>query len=362
VPFYVVGRALGFHSASEHRVHENLSLWWQTLWGAMVPFAALLVLMWDRARRQARAGALPAVLALGFGTLMLPHAANLYGHALAGLFAFGAWVVLDRGRGAARSLGTAGLLAGLAVSVEYHTAIIGVVVAVVAAIRWRGRAWWLALGAALPLAMTALYQQVAFGRPWHLAYTYLTTTSNDGHYGIPSPTQLADIVAGAHGLLLTSPVILLAVAAAIVVARDGRGAARTDARVALAVFVPYFLLVAGWTGTPLLEQPGPRYLIPALPFLAAPLAGMWARFRPVAVITALWGGAVMVAGSVTMHLVRPHDQPFHVYFSNVLDRRFNPTLWSIMFGPAGVFVYVGLIAVAGLGLLRAQRRLVGDAT
>ena len=36
---------------------------------------------------------------------------------------------------------------------------------------------------------------------------------------------------------------------------------------------PYLVLCAGWSGLPLLEEPGPRYLIPALPFLAVPLAG-----------------------------------------------------------------------------------------
>ena len=35
---------------------------------------------------------------IGFGSMLLPYGANLYGHALAAVFAFGAWFVLDRRR------------------------------------------------------------------------------------------------------------------------------------------------------------------------------------------------------------------------------------------------------------------------
>jgi hypothetical protein len=352
VPVYLVGRVLGIDGAAEMRASGDLGLWWQALWGAMVPFAVTVALMYVVAARFAPRAAVPAALAIGFGTIMLPHAASLYGHALAALLGYAAWCMLDRSGGSRRQLAFAGLLAAGAISVEYHTAIVVAVVGVVAIARWKRHALWCLVGAVPPALMTAIYHRAAFGHAWRLPYEYYAgelgdVPTTEGGYALPSVRDLVDVVAGRHGLLFVSPVVLVALVAAYLVAR-GRGTndARTHSLVALAVFVPYALLVAGWSGTPLLEEPGPRYLIPALPFLAVPLAVMWDRCRPAALVTSVWGAAVCAAGTVTLLFVAPGNAPFHVYFERVARFDFNPTVWSMAVGPIGAVVYVAVIAIA----------------
>jgi hypothetical protein len=360
VPFYLAGRVLGFRSAVHLRGTGDLGMWWQTLWGAMVPFAALVALMYATASRFAPRRALHAALALSFGTLMLPHAVNLYGHALAGLFAFGAWRVLDDAEGRRGRLVLAGALAASAVAVEYHTAIVLIALAVIAAVRWRRRALWAALGVVPPAVIAMVYQTAAFGRPWRVPYGFYGGTvghsvASGGGYSVPSPRQFADIVVGVHGLLFASPIVIVAVAAAVVVARRATSDVRTHALLALGVFVPYWVLIAGWSGTPILEQPGPRYLIPTLPFLAVPLALVWERARTIALVTALWGAAVMIAGAVTSHLVAPNDPPWHVYFQRVAHREFASTIWSMLAGRAGIVCWIATVGAAAWVLARARR-------
>ncbi len=92
IPAYAIGRALGADSPSRLRVDDNLTLWLVTVWSVTLPFAALVMLLYLMAARFARRGIAVAVaLALGFGTLLLPFADNLFGHILAALLGFGAW-------------------------------------------------------------------------------------------------------------------------------------------------------------------------------------------------------------------------------------------------------------------------------
>jgi uncharacterized membrane protein len=365
VPVYLVGRWFGAEPAAQLRATGDLGLWWQTLWGAMVPFAITVALMFAMASRFAPRRAVAAALAIGFGTIMLPHAASLYGHALAGCLVFGAWCALDRGQGRhghAPTLVLAGFLAAAAVAVEYHTAIVAVVLAVVAISRFHRRSLWCALGALPPATAAAIYHRAAFGHAWRLPYGYYAgklgaVPTSEGGYSVPSPHAIVDVFTGHHGLLLVSPIVLVALAAAARLAREP-GDLGTHARVALAVFVPYLLLVAGWSGTQYLEEPGPRYLVPALPFLAVPLATAWQRserLRPFALAAAWWGAAVCVAGTVVYLFVAPGNAPFATYFGRVARLDFSPTIWGMSIGRAGVVAHLLTVVTAGGLLVRAAR-------
>jgi hypothetical protein len=127
VPAYVASKAVGAESASHLRVNGNLGLWAVTVWSSLMPFLALLVLMRRAALRFAEPGpALAVTVALGFGSLLLPYSVNLFGHAAAAAFAFGAWFLIMDGRTTRAAVFSSGLLAGCAVATEYQAGIVAV--------------------------------------------------------------------------------------------------------------------------------------------------------------------------------------------------------------------------------------------
>ena len=77
-----------------------------------------------------------------------------------------------------------------------------------------------------------------------------------GGYTWPKLAWLFDSTLGNRGLLLMCPIVLVGVVAAAAVALK-RPEYRREGVVALVVFVLYLALVSGWSGTPLLEDPGP---------------------------------------------------------------------------------------------------------
>jgi hypothetical protein len=348
VPFYLAARAVGAESASSGRTRANLTAWWVTLWTAVIPFALLVVLMRRAAARVAPDHALVVALALGCATILMPHAVNLYAHALSALLGFAAYeVARDEDASYARLAG-AGLLAGAAVATEYHLAIVGIVVAVVVGRRGVRALAAYAAGTLLPLAGLAVYQWRAFGAPWHTPFAYYAGTlhgTTSGGYSFPRPTWFWDAVAGNRGLLLVCPIVLVAMAAAVRGATDTTRAQspwRFDARVATVVVAAYLLLVSGWSGTPWLEEPGPRYLIPAIPFLAVPLAAQWSRWPRACRVAAGYGAVIMALASVSFLLVLQGDLAPRAYLQRAVHLHFLPTVWSLLLGPVGAWVYVGL--------------------
>jgi hypothetical protein len=247
---------------------------------------------------------------------------------------------------------------GAAVAVEYHVAIVAVVVLVVVAHRHARDAGWFVAGMLPSAVFVLMYQWVAFGAPWHLPYQYYAgvlhgTTS--GGYALPSLHGLVSVVVGVNGLGRLAPLVLVAIVAAVLVARV-EGPARVHALVALAVVGAYVVLVAGWSGTDMLEDPGPRYLVPAIPFLAVPLAVAWSRVRTPARLAAMWGALVMTMATVTLHLVAEGHDRFAAYLHYVQEREFDQTVWSIALGRPGVVLYLTSVAAACAGAIHVARR------
>ena len=122
--------------------------------------------------------------------------------------------------------------------------------------------------------------------------------------------------------------------------------ARSDSLIAIVIFLGYALLVTGWSGTLFLEEPGARYLIPAIPFLVVPLAHSWPKVARVGRICGIWGASLMIAATITVNLV-PHDQSIVFgYIRYVARGQFRPTIWSIAFGPVGVLMYAASAVLA----------------
>ena len=358
VPVYAVAKVFGAESAMVLRQQRNLTAWWVTFWTSFLPFVALVVLMFLVASRHAPMfPALASAAGLGVCSMLLPHSVNLYGATLAALTAYGAWALIDAGPLTPGRLVMGGALAGAGVSMEYETAIVLVALAVVVFTRARGRARWYALGAAAPALLLAWYQTAAFGRPWHTAHEYYATAAirerivgyEFGWRGFEATFF------GSHSLLLTNAIVLVGLAAALVVARAPLAEHRRHALLALGIAVPYLLLCAIWKGTPALEEPGPRYLIPMIPFLAVPLAVAWPKLRQVALVALGLSGAVAIAAATTNLLTAKNQQVLPEMFRRVAHGEFHPTVWSMGLDWFGAVVYVASVAVCGVALVRALR-------
>jgi hypothetical protein len=362
VPVYMVGRAFGALPANRVRIHGDLGLWWNTLWSSMVPFAVLLALLFSAcARFASRRVSIAVTLALGIGTMMLPYSVNLFGHSLAALFAFGSWLVLERSRASPHRAAIAGLLAGMAVLTEYETAIIVVVLVGYALVRERARIAWFLLGGTGPALVLAWYQWRAFGAPWHTTY-FGGEIDTKVEYALPGARGFVDLFFADRGLWVGAPVALIALVAVAYLARRGTPSARTHAIVALAIVIPYFVLAAGWSGLALLEDSGPRYVIPVLPFLAVPLAVMWDRLWVPTVAAAIWGALTSIPAAFTYILVVTGQHPFPEMLRRAVRGDFQPTVWSMAFGRFGIVLYAVTFAAVAVALIRGLRTGGSDET
>ena len=245
-----------------------------------------------------------AIVALGLGTLVGAMAATTFGHVTAGALGFAAFLAAWRRRWV-----VAGLLSGCAVLVEYEAAIIAVVLA--AYVASRGLKPLAAyVGATVPAAaVLAAYDLAAFGSPLHLSYRYVSNRfaheQASGLFGVGMPHwhSVAQVLIRDRGLFITSPVMVAALVGLALLWRRHRAEAAVCAAVALGFFLLEFGYFLPYGGT----SPGPRFLIPALPFLAIGVAPALARFpRTVILLT----GASLVAGitvELTWSLSDTHD-------------------------------------------------------
>lgn len=364
VPLYAAARAAGAEPAADLRFAGNLGAWWVTLWTTVVPAALLCGLMYLVARTVVPSSAASAALALSFGSLLLVFGTQMYSHVLTALLGFAAWALV---RTRATPLGTrrllaAGALVGAAVSTEYTAALVGLLLAAWLLRRGVGvRLLWFAAGA-LPFALgIAAYQWAAYGNPFRTAYGLKDSLSGTAVVGAPSLSTGLTALVGSRGIFLLTPVVLVGVVGAVLLLRrrsqtelPGRGArtGRADAAMALAVFGGLLLLQASWPNPWGGEMPGPRYLIPALPFLAVPLAAMWPRWWRVCTGTAVIGFVIMGLGVLTVHLVPEGGAVVPSYLNNLDLFGVTPTLFTMALGPAGWVVHLALVGLALRHLVR----------
>jgi hypothetical protein len=314
----------GFSAKRAHRVDERIAeetpiIWALTLIAAVIPAVLLLLgVRWLADRLEPGYGT-AAAITLGVGTIVMTFAGEYFSHVISASLAFAAFLVLFRERQRpARTwmVAAAGLLAGLAVSFEYQVGLIGAVLLFYALARSapRPRRALAYAGAALLGALPSLaFNQWAFGSPFELGYSAAVAVpgltghavlglNSTGFFGIsiPKPAAAFDILLAGRGLLTLTPVMAPAIAGVVLMRR---GEHRAEANLIAAVAAVYFLYNCGYWLPFGGGSPGPRFQIPALPFIAVGFAFAYRRLPAITLALGIPSALFMVLGSITFPLL-----------------------------------------------------------
>ena len=298
--------------------------WALGLLGVLLPAVALLYLVARMTNRVAPGTGTATALTLGAATLILPFSTLYFSHVLSALLGFGAFALCWREReGPSRPLllALAGALAGLAIVCEYPLAIVAIVVGLYAITRGpgavirRGAAY--GAGLAAGVAPLVAYQWWAFGSPLHTSYVgAVAKTGRSGHdvlglndagvFGITLPRagDALSLLFSGRGLLTLAPVLVVAIAGVVAMHRAGR---RAEARTIGAVAIAYLVYNAGYWLPMGGGSPGPRFLIPILPFLAIGLGPAWRRWPAVTLALTAISATTMVAATMTYPMIGTQD-------------------------------------------------------
>ena len=206
VPFFELERVLGIAKAPARWASEGDA----SLWLLRVLTSGLLFLLGVFTVGRL-AGALAAAV-YGVGTLTMSLAPTFFEHDAAAGLSIAAFALLWR----ARKPFLSGLCAGAAVCFSYQTGLIALVLLGYAIWRYRSEALLYVLGLVPPAIALGAYDWAAFGSPFRLSYRYVANRYSDeqhgGFFGIGAPTWhgLKEVLVGTRGLLIWSPVCVVA--------------------------------------------------------------------------------------------------------------------------------------------------------
>lgn len=345
------------------------AVWQISLWAVVLPGAVLLLLVRRAADVVEPGTGTAAAVILGLGTLVLPFATLLFAHVPAAMLAFASFVLLFR-RSSNRAAIAAGACAGLAISVDLPLGVPAICLCAYAAARGDRlrRALGFIAGCVAGLVPIFAFGIWAFGTPFALAYSgaaidpgaggreqahvhdlFFTLTS-------PHPRIAVEMLLSQRGLFVLSPVLAAGIAGIVLLWRRAfrAEAALIGALVVLEVawmaFRPsYELALGGWV-------PGPRFLIPLLPFLCFALAPALRRWPATVGALALVSIAAMAVATSAEPLLQ-NDDTRH-WLSRIVHGNFAATVVSlggVGHGWLAIIPFYALVAAAVVATILATR-------
>ena len=283
---------------------EFLSLWVVRLCTSGIAFLACAFLLGRIAEGLRPGFGGPTLVAFSLGTLVAPFAVSNFEHVPSAALGFGAFVLAWR-----RNPLLAGLAAGAALTVDYEAGLVLVVIGAYVALQGLWPVVHYIRGVLPGAALLWTYNWMAFGAPWHVPYHYLANGYAEQQktgllgVGVPSLHGVREVFIGSGGLLVVSPVLVAAAAGLVLFAREHRAEAVVCGAISAGLMLAdcgYFLPYGGLS-------PGPRFVIPALPFLAVGLGPAFAR-RPRTTLALTVLSVVPMIGLTLTWANGPHDR------------------------------------------------------
>ena len=226
---------------------------------------------------------LGAALAFGFGTTFFPFGTLMFDHNVTAVLLLASFAAARNGRPV-----PSGVWAGVAAVTNYLAAIPGAMFGVwllcgKRPLRW-GDAVRFSLGVLPCLALLLAYNVAAFGSPFALNTSFQNPAFKEiapaflGMFKAPDWfAAVAITVSPWRGIFVLSPVLLAAVP--ILFGRGKMDALRAERRLILCCAAFFFFINVCFNGFHGGFSAGPRYLIPALPFVCLALPPAFVRWR-----------------------------------------------------------------------------------